>query len=62
VAKRVSTYDEAALCRILLKISLLDSAYQALAHPMMCSSALPNAIEWMSKNYRPTDTFFVERN
>src|SRR5258708_31706096 len=28
LAKRVSTYDEAALCRILLEISLLDSAYQ----------------------------------
>lgn len=26
LAKRVSTYDEAALCRILLEISLLDSA------------------------------------
>jgi hypothetical protein len=28
LAKRVSTYDEAALCAILLEISLLDSAYQ----------------------------------
>src|SRR6266566_8932383 len=28
LAKRVSTYDEAALCRILLEICLLDSAYQ----------------------------------
>ena len=28
LAKRVGTYDEAALCRILLEISLLDSAYQ----------------------------------
>ncbi len=28
LAKRVSMYDEAALCRILLEISLLDSAYQ----------------------------------
>jgi len=28
LAKRVSTYDEAALCRILLEISLLDSAHQ----------------------------------
>jgi len=28
LAKQVSTYDEAALCRILLEISLLDSAYQ----------------------------------
>ena len=28
LAKRVSTYDEAGLCRILLEISLLDSAYQ----------------------------------
>jgi hypothetical protein len=28
LAKRVSTYDEAAICRILLEISLLDSAYQ----------------------------------
>src|SRR5437016_2324000 len=28
LAKRVTTYDEAALCRILLEISLLDSAYQ----------------------------------
>jgi len=28
LAKRVSTYDEAALCRILLEIGLLDSAYQ----------------------------------
>jgi ParB family transcriptional regulator, chromosome partitioning protein len=27
LAKRVRTYDEAALCRILLEISLLDSAY-----------------------------------
>ena len=25
--KKVSTYDEAALCRLLLEISLLDSAY-----------------------------------
>jgi len=28
LAKRVTTYEEAALCRILLEISLLDSAYQ----------------------------------
>jgi hypothetical protein len=28
LAKQVGTYDEAALCRILLEISLLDSAYQ----------------------------------
>ncbi len=28
LAKRVTTYDEAALCRILVEISLLDSAYQ----------------------------------
>jgi ParB family transcriptional regulator, chromosome partitioning protein len=28
LAKRVSTYDEAMLCRMLLEISLLDSAYQ----------------------------------
>jgi hypothetical protein len=28
LAKRVGTYDEAALCRVLLEISLLDSAYQ----------------------------------
>ncbi len=28
LAKRVGTYDEAALCRILFEISLLDSAYQ----------------------------------
>ncbi len=28
LAKRVSTYDGAALCRILLEICLLDSAYQ----------------------------------
>jgi ParB family chromosome partitioning protein len=28
LAKRVSAYDEAALCRMLLEISLLDSAYQ----------------------------------
>jgi hypothetical protein len=28
LAKRVATYDEAALCRILLEVSLLDSAYQ----------------------------------
>lgn len=26
--KKVSTYDEAALCRVLLEISLLDSAYE----------------------------------
>jgi hypothetical protein len=28
LAKRVGTYDEAALCGFLLEISLLDSAYQ----------------------------------
>ena len=28
LAKQVGTYDEAALCRLLLEISLLDSAYQ----------------------------------
>jgi len=28
LAKRVGTYDEPALCGILLEISLLDSAYQ----------------------------------
>ena len=28
LAKRVGTYDEVTLCRILLEISLLDSAYQ----------------------------------
>jgi ParB family chromosome partitioning protein len=28
LAKRVGTYDEATLCRMLLEISLLDSAYQ----------------------------------
>ncbi len=28
LAKQISTYDEAALCKLLLEISLLDSAYQ----------------------------------
>lgn len=28
LAKQVGTYDEAALCKLLLEISLLDSAYQ----------------------------------
>jgi hypothetical protein len=28
LAKQVSTYDEGALCNLLLEISLLDSAYQ----------------------------------
>jgi hypothetical protein len=28
LAKRISSYDEAGLCRTLLEISLLDSAYQ----------------------------------
>jgi hypothetical protein len=28
LAKQVSTYDEAELCKLLLEISLLDSAYQ----------------------------------
>ena len=28
LAKKVSTYDEAELCKLVLEISLLDSAYQ----------------------------------
>jgi hypothetical protein len=28
LAKQVSTYDEAELCKLILEISLLDSAYQ----------------------------------
>jgi hypothetical protein len=28
LAKQVSTYDESELCKLLLEISLLDSAYQ----------------------------------
>jgi hypothetical protein len=33
LAKRVGTYDEAALCAVLLEISLLDCAYQRSAMP-----------------------------
>lgn len=28
LAKRISSYDETGLCRVLLEVSLLDSAYQ----------------------------------
>ena len=45
LAKRVSTYDEAALCRILLEISLLDSAY-------MRSGASDNLLTDAAKRYR----------
>ena len=45
LAKRVSTYDEAALCRILLEISLLDSAY-------MRSGASDNLLTDVAKRYR----------
>jgi ParB family chromosome partitioning protein len=45
LAKRVSTYDEAALCRILLEISLLDSAY-------MRSGASDNLLTDAAERYR----------
>src|ERR1039458_3429201 len=45
LAKRVSTYDEAALCRILLEISLLDSAY-------MRSGASDDLLNDAAKRYR----------
>jgi len=45
LAKRVSTYDEAALCRILLEISLLDYAY-------MRSSTSDNLLTDVAKRYR----------
>ena len=45
LAKRVSTYDEAALCRILLEISLLDSAY-------MRSGASYDLLTDAAKRYR----------
>ena len=45
LAKRVSTYDEAALCRILLEISLLDSAY-------MRSGASDDLLTDAAKRYR----------
>jgi len=45
LAKRVSTYDEAALCRILLEISLLDSAY-------MRSGASDELLTDAAKRYR----------
>jgi ParB family transcriptional regulator, chromosome partitioning protein len=45
LAKRVSTYDDAALCRILLEISLLDSAY-------MRSGASDDLLTDAAKRYR----------
>jgi ParB family chromosome partitioning protein len=45
LAKRVSTYDEAALCRLLLEISLLDSAY-------MRSGASDDLLTDAAKRYR----------
>jgi len=45
LAKRVSTYDEAALCRTLLEISLLDSAY-------MRSGASDDLLTEAAKRYR----------
>jgi ParB family chromosome partitioning protein len=45
LAKRVSAYDEAALCRILLEISLLDSAY-------MRSGASDDLLNDAAKRYR----------
>ena len=32
LAKRIASYDEAGLCRTLLEISLLDSAYQRVSN------------------------------
>jgi hypothetical protein len=45
LAKRVSTYDETALCRLLLEISLLDSAY-------MRSGASDDLLTDAAKRYR----------
>jgi ParB family chromosome partitioning protein len=45
LAKRVGTYDEAALCRILLEISLIDSAY-------MRSGASDDLLTDAAKRYR----------
>jgi ParB family chromosome partitioning protein len=45
LAKRVTTYDEAALCRTLLEISLLDSAY-------MRSGASDELLTDAAKRYR----------
>jgi ParB family transcriptional regulator, chromosome partitioning protein len=45
LAKRVSTFDEAALCRILLEISLLDSAYQR-------ASTFDDALVTTARRYR----------
>ena len=45
LAKRVTTYDEAALCRILLEISLFDSAYKRSGYvrpiPHRCCKTVP---------------------
>jgi hypothetical protein len=45
LTKRVATYDEATLCRILLEISLLDSAYQR-------SSSSEDLLSDSAKRYR----------
>jgi hypothetical protein len=42
LAKQVGTYDEAELCKLLLEISLLDSAYQrstASRHDVLMDAA-----------------------
>jgi hypothetical protein len=45
LAKRTSAYDEVGLCRVLLEVSLLDSAYQR-------SGASDDALTDAAKRYR----------
>jgi hypothetical protein len=54
LAKQVGTYDESELCKLLLEISLLDSAYQrsTAGRAATFSWTPPNAIEWILRNSR----------
>jgi hypothetical protein len=49
---KVGTYDEAALCRILIEMSLLDSAYMrsGASDDLLLDTA--KRIAWMSKSWR----------
>ena len=46
LAKQVSTYDESEVCKLLLEISLLDSAYQR------CATTRDDVLMDVAKRYR----------
>jgi hypothetical protein len=58
LAKQVGTYDEAELCKLLLEISLLNSAYQRSS----ASFLWPGGLESLEKQMAANRTFCNEHS